>query len=516
MIIKESSLKKGLPKKTPTICPECKKVIVADIYEKDGKVMISKTCDEHGYYEDIYWSDVELYLKAQTWAYDGIGVENPALPVEKGCPFDCGLCPTHTSHTSLANLDLTNRCNLKCPICFANANDAGYVYEPSFDQVVSMMETLRAERPVPCTAIQFAGGEPTIYPHLFDVISKARDLGFAQIQIATNGLLMARKPGFTKKMQEAGMHTIYLQFDGLREENYIAARGVPLLKEKLAAIESCRIGDENMSVVLVPTIINGINDDQVGEIVKFAIENRDVVRSVNFQPVAFTGRIDLDERLAGRFTLPDLVDRMEKQTGITNKDDWFPVPVVTPVSEFMSVISGEPKVAFTPHPNCGLATYIFIDKEGNSTPITRFVDVEGLMKEIYTLAQKSEGKKMMLPVKLKAFDIIKKHFHADKAPEGLNVTKFLKLLQAAMSTGSKDKLADFAWDMMMIGGMHFQDDYNYDIERVKRCVIHYVTPDNLIIPFCAYNGGPTYRTDVEKRHSIPNDEWRARHGGEGL
>lgn len=517
MIIKDSTLKKGLPKKTTTLCPECKKIIEADIFERDGKVMISKTCEEHGFYEDIYWSDVDMYHKAQTWAYDGIGVENPALPVKDGCPFDCGLCPDHTSHTSLANLDLTNRCNLKCPICFANANDAGYVYEPTFEEVVSMMETLRAEKPVPCAAIQFAGGEPTIYPRLFEVIAKAKELGFPQIQIATNGLKMAYEPDFTQKMMDAGMHTIYLQFDGLREENYIAARGKPLLKEKLAAIESCRnTKGGNMSIVLVPTIINGINDDQVGEIVKFAIENRDIVRSVNFQPVAFTGRIDQDERIKGRFTLPDLVDRMGAQTGITNKDDWFPVPVVTPISEFISVISGEPKVAFTPHPNCGLATYLFIDKDGNAIPITRFINVEGLMRELYELAKGSEGKKMMLPVKMKAFGIIKKHFIDEKAPEGLNVTKFLKLMEAVMSSDKKDSLAEFAWDMMMIGGMHFQDDYNYDIERVKRCVIHYVTPDNLIIPFCAYNGGPTYRTEVEKKHSVPLKEWRARHGGEGL
>lgn len=514
MIIQESMLERGLPRSTTSLCPECLKVITADMFERDGKVIISKTCPEHGDFEDIYWSDAELFLKAESWAFDGIGVENPQLPEKDGCPFDCGLCPAHTSHTALANLDLTNRCNLKCPICFANANDAGYVYEPSLEEVVEMLKTLRGIRPVPCAAVQFAGGEPTIYPQFFEAIKAARDLGFPQIQVATNGIKMAQDPTFTQNMQDAGMHTIYLQFDGLREENYVMARGKPLLKEKLAAIESCRNTKNGpMSVVLVPTIVNGLNDDQVGEILRFAIENRDVVRSVNFQPVSFTGRIDQEERLAGRFTLPDLVDRIDKQTGIAGRDDWYPVPVVTPISEFISVLTGDPKMAFTPHPGCGLATYLFIDDKGNATPITRFIDVEALMRDLYDLAKKSEGKKMMLPTKMKAFNLIRKNFIKDKAPEGLNVVKFLKMLESVFSEEEKPALADFAWSMMMVGGMHFQDGYNYDIERVKRCVIHYVTPDSEIIPFCAYNAGPTYRTGVEKKFSVSFDEWREKNKG---
>ncbi len=516
MIIKPSTIKKGLPKKTTTLCPECLKVIHADIFERDGKVMISKTCPEHGDFEDVYWSDVELYLKAEDWAFDGIGVENPQVKASKGCPFDCGLCDIHTSHTALANLDLTNRCNMKCPICFANANDAGYVYEPTFEQVTEMLKTLRAERPVPCAAVQFAGGEPTIYPKVIEVIEKARELGFPQIQIATNGLRMAQEEGFTQRMYEAGMHTIYLQFDGLREENYIAARGRPLLDVKMKAIESVRnTKPDQMSIVLVPTIVNGLNDDQVGEIINFAIENRDVIRSVNFQPVSFTGRIDQEERLAGRFTLPDLVQRAGEQTGITTKDDWYPVPIVTPISEFISVLTGDPKMAFTPHPHCGLATYLFIDENGKAVPITRFIDIDGLMGDLYELAHKSEGKKLKLPLKLKAFNLIRKHFKKDEAPEGLNALKFVKLMESLLSTEDKEALAEISWDLMMIGGMHFQDGYNYDIERVKRCVIHYVTPDNMIIPFCAYNSGPVYRTEVEKKHSVPLDEWRAKHGSEG-
>ena len=514
MVIKESALEAKLPKTTTSLCPECKKIIKADIFEEDGKVMISKTCEEHGFFKDVYWSDVELYKKAERWAFDGLGVENPAVPVEKGCPWDCGLCAIHMSHTSLANLDLTNRCNLRCPICFANANEAGYVYEPSLEEVTLMLKTLRAERPVPVTALQFAGGEPTIYPRFFDAISKARELGFAQIQVATNGLLMANQPGFTKKMHKAGMHTVYLQFDGLREENYIQARGRPLLETKLKAIQSCRETEEPLSVVLVPTIVNNLNDDQLGEIIKFAIENRDVVRAVNFQPVSFAGRIDQKEREHGRFTLPDMVDRLEKQTDFLKREDWFPVPVVTPISEFLSVMAGEPQLAFTPHPHCGLATYLYVDEEGKATPITQFIDVEGLFRDLYELAKKGEGKRFKAPMKIKAFATIKKHFRKDKAPKGLGAVKFLRQLEGVFSSTDKEATADISWGLIMVGGMHFQDLYNYDIERVKRCVIHYATPDGRIIPFCAYNTGPEYRKEVEEKFSVPLDEWRARHGGD--
>lgn len=513
MVIKETTLETVLPKTTQSLCPDCKKIITADIYEEDGKVMISKTCDEHGYFKDVYWSDVELYKKAESWAFDGVGVENPAIPVEKGCPWDCGLCDIHLSHTSLANLDLTNRCNLRCPICFANANDAGYVFEPTFEEVTKMLETLRAERPVACTALQFAGGEPTIYPRFFDAVAKASELGFAQIQIATNGIKMANEPGFTQKMLDAGLHTVYLQFDGLKEENYIEARGRPLLETKLKAVQSCReTSPSKLSVVLVPTMVNGLNDDQLGDILKFAIENRDVVRSVNYQPVSFAGRIDTEEREKGRFTLPDMVDRLEKQTDFISREDWYPVPVVTPISEFLSVMFGEPQLAFTSHPHCGLATYLYIDEDGTPTPIPRFLDVDGLFRDLLELARQSEGKKFKAPMKIKAFNLIRKHFKKDKAPKGLSATKFLRKLEGVFSSTAKEATAEISWGLIMVGGMHFQDLYNYDIERVKRCVIHYAVPDGRIIPFCAYNTGPEYRAEVEKKFSISFDEYRARHG----
>ncbi|MEM0448606.1 MAG: radical SAM protein [Methanomassiliicoccales archaeon] len=515
MIAKPSTLQKGLPKKTESLCPECAKVIPATIFEENGKVMMEKECPEHGKNKDVYWSDKELYLKAENFAYDGIGVENPAIPNAKVCPNECGLCQLHLTHTCLANVDLTNRCNLKCPICFANANAAGYVYEPSYDEIVKMLKMLRDERPVPTPAVQFSGGEPTIYPRFIDVIAKAKEMNFAQIQVATNGIRFAREPEFLEKAARAGMNTIYLQFDGIKDDIYVASRGVPLWEVKKKVIENVRKMERPPSIVLVPTVVKGINDNMVGDIFRFALKNMDVVRGINFQPVAFTGRIDQEERAKMRYTLPDLITDLEKQTnGQLRKDDFFPVPTVVPISTLASALLEQNKVTFTTHPHCGMATYLFVKSENEVVPLTRFVKVEPLFKELYDLSLKAEKAKLKLPSKVKALNILKKHMIEENIPDGLSTTQFLKMIGTVLSDSSKQALAKFSWNMMFIGGMHFQDNYNYDIERVKRCAIHYTTPDGRIIPFCAYNGGPTYRTEIEKRFSVPLAEWRKRHGEE--
>jgi uncharacterized radical SAM superfamily Fe-S cluster-containing enzyme len=483
--------------------------------EDNGKVVMEKTCPKHGNFRDVIWSDAAMYLRVEKWAKDGVGVKNPAIPKAKQCPFDCGLCDLHLSHTALANVDLTNRCNLKCPICFANANSAGYVYEPDYDTVVKMLQMLRDQRPVPCPAVQFSGGEPTIHPRFFDIIKVARQMGFAQVQAATNGIKFAESVEFGQKAHDAGLNTIYLQFDGLRSEIYKRARGKDLLDVKQKAIENLRKVPNRPSVVLVPTIVKGVNDDQVWPIMDYALRNMDIVRGVNYQPVAFTGRITSEELEKGRYTLTDLAHDMEKQSGgKIMASDWYPVPTVVGVSELVSAIAGKDMVTFTNHVHCGLATYLFVKDENNIVPVTRFIDVEGLFVELYALAKKARGKRVQLFTKVKAYNLIKKYMIKDKVPGGMDTIEFLKVLRRVFSEDTKKGLSKFSWKMMYVGAMHFQDSYNYDIERVKRCSIHYTTPDMKLIPFCAYNSGPVYRTGVEKKFSIPLAEWRKKHGEE--
>jgi uncharacterized radical SAM superfamily Fe-S cluster-containing enzyme len=482
--------------KTKSICPECLEVIDAEVYEAGGKIRLKKKCEKHGEFDDVYWSDAELYHNASKWRYDGnAGITH--TKADKGCPFDCGLCPEHKSSTMLALIDLTNRCNQRCPTCFANAAAAGYLYEPTMEQLREMMLLLRSETP-PCPAVQFAGGEPTIRAEFVDIVKMARSIGFSHIQVATNGIALAKSEELCRRAKEAGLHTVYLQFDGVTDEPYKILRGIPALKTKLKAIESCRRSGLK-SVVLVPTLMKGVNDDQVGDLVRFAAENLDVVKGVNAQPVAFEGRIDASERESGRITIPDFIHLLEEQTdGEISKECFYPVPFVVPFSYFVEAWKGVPQLEFTVHPHCGAATYVFVE-DGRFIPITEFVDVEGLME--FLMARAAEVQKSRIG-KIKAvaglISALRKFVDNDKAPEGLDS---LSLLGSILGIGNREAIAEFHRKALFIGAMHFQDAYNFDLERVKRCGIHYATPDLRIIPFCTYNA--IHRPSVEKAFSLP-------------
>jgi uncharacterized radical SAM superfamily Fe-S cluster-containing enzyme len=348
-------LQRGLPKTTESLCPECTKVIAAEIFEENGKVVMQKFCGEHGSFRDIVFSDVGLYLKMEEWNFgDNLGLSNPHVEGAKACPDDCGLCGMHTSHTALANVDLTNRCNLTCPVCFANANVAGYLYEPGIDQVRTMLETLRNERPVDGRVVQFSGGEPTIHPQFFEILTMAREMGFTHIQAATNGIELANLE-FAQKAKQAGLATLYLQFDGVTDDVYRHTLGRALLETMMKVIENCRA--TGMKIVFVPTIVKGLNDHQIGDIVRVAIDNIDTVSGISFQPVAFTGRIAKHELLAKRFTLADLAGCVGEQTGITKLDeDWFPLACVTPFSKLTAAIRGTGVPTISSHPHCSLGT----------------------------------------------------------------------------------------------------------------------------------------------------------------
>ena len=403
-------LQKGLPKTTQSICPECLQVIDARLFEEDGAVYMEKTCVEHGEFRDKIYSDARLYLKMEEWEFgDNRGLENPAIQDATRCPDDCGLCSMHTSHTVLSNVDLTNRCNLTCPVCFANANAAGYLYEPSFEQITGMLEGLRAQRPVPNRVVQFSGGEPTLYPRFMDVLRKATELGFTHIQAATNGISFANLE-FAQAAKEAGLHTLYLQFDGLNDDIYLRTRGQRLMETKLAAIENCR--KAGLKIVFVPTIVKGVNDHQLGDMVRFAIDNIDCVSGFSFQPVAFTGRINRRDLEAKRFTQSDLAHCISEQTGMTDKyNDWFPLSCTSPFSKLLSALQNFQRPNLTSHPHCAMGTYLYVDPVSKkAVPITRFFDVGAMLRDIDLLARKAEGARVKLFSKVSAWNSLRRHF----------------------------------------------------------------------------------------------------------
>jgi 7,8-dihydro-6-hydroxymethylpterin dimethyltransferase len=484
-------------KTTRSICPECLQALDAEIYEDGGKVFIKKTCPEHGSYQELYWSDYDQYMRAEKFRFDGEGIQNPRTEKNKGCPNDCGICPEHKSSTALAIIDVTNRCNLKCPVCFANASAAGYVYEPTTEQITGMLENLRANKPVPATALQFSGGEPTIREELFDFIQKAKELGFQHVEVNTNGLRISKDVEYAKKLKAAGISTIYLQFDGLTSDVYKFIRGVDLLETKMKAIQNLREAGYD-SVVLVVTLVKGVNDGQLGDIVNFALKNFDVVRCINVQPVSLCGRLPQQEREKMRITIPDFMRLMEEQTkGTIKASDFYPVPTVAPIAKAVGALKDKRYLEFTGHPHCGMATYLFVEN-GKTTPITRIANVEkftGAMKKVYEEAKK--GNKNRAKLRLVG------------AARYVKFSFLRKYVLRVLTEGSYESLGDLQRKSLLLTSMHFMDPYNFDLERVQRCLIHYAVPDGRIIPFCTYNS--IHRPAVEKKLGIPIKEWQSKH-----
>jgi len=498
---------KGLPKRTQSLCPECVQLLEARLFEENGAVYMEKTCPSHGPFRDKIYSDVKLYLKMEEFEFgDNRGLENPQILGATRCPDDCGLCSLHTSHTVLSNVDLTNRCNLTCPVCFANANVQGYLYEPSFEQVRLMLKTLRDQRPTPNRVVQFSGGEPTLHPQFHDILRLAAEMGFTHIQAATNGIKFADLE-FAQKAQEAGLHTLYLQFDGVSDEVYLRTRGQRLAEMKLKVIENCR--QAGLKIIFVPTIVKGINDHQIGDMIRLAIDNIDCVSGFSFQPVCFTGRINRRDLEAKRFTQSDLAHAVADQTGLTDKyDDWFPLSCTSPFSKLLSALQSYNRPNITCHPHCGIGTYLYVDQASKkAVPITRFFDMPGMLREIDLLARSAQAAKIKLFSKISAWQKVRKYFKPEFAPPGLTFERFLHTLQGMTdhSYGRGQSDGTFTYKTLLVAGMHFMDAYNYDIERVKRCVIHYSAPNGMVYPFCIYNSGPYFREKIEKEFSVPFD-----------
>ncbi|MBI5025660.1 MAG: radical SAM protein [Nitrospirae bacterium] len=490
---------KGLPKSTLSLCPECLAIIPAREYEKDGKVLMTKECMEHGVFNDIISSDVRIFHEMERWHFkEGRGVSNPQVTDATKCPTECGICNMHLTHTAIANIDLTGRCNLSCNICFADSNK--YIYEPSFDEVYQMLKKLQDERPAPCTTVQYTGGEPTIHPRFLDIVKASKELGFTHIQVATNGVKFS-DPEFAMKAKEAGLQYLYLQMDGVTDDVYEKIRGRKLLDIKLKAIESAR--KAGLRIIFVPTIIRGVNDHQIGDLIRLAFENLDVLTGISIQPIVFTGRYHEEHRLKERYTLADMILDVSRQTGFADPyNDWFSLNSGTPFVQLAEALTGTSVSNHTCHPHCGVMTLLFVDKNRNAVSITRFLDLFNVLKDIEGIASKAKKRHFKMFSKLKMLNVLYKRFKPENAPEGLTFTKFLKTLDgyADKKYTWTDEHKGHTYKTFFIFGMHFMDNYNYDLQRIGRCAVHYSAVDGKLYPFCTYNSGYTFRNQVEKQY----------------
>src|ERR1700752_2015224 len=399
----------GWPRTTDSLCPNCvreareeiisgkkdvsvlinEKVgeIKAQIIERDGEIWMVKDCPTHGHFEDMMAID----SKFLSWIEQNFpGRDIPAHNDED--LHKHGSSTVRYGRGAVLTVDLTNRCNMMCDPCFMDANQVGFVHELSMDEIKEILNNAISIKPRRQMSVQFSGGEPTISPHFIEAIKYSRKVGYNSVQAATNGIEFAKSKEFCREAFEAGLRYVYFQFDGIGNDANSHRQIGNLFDVKLRALEN--IHEAGIEIVLVTTIVNNLNNDQVGPIVKFAMENPDKICLVAFQPVSFTGRdedITPERRMKQRYTLSHLAKDVSSQIGkIEPTRDWFPISIISPFAEFADLSHGPEAqwgtVSCGCHPNCGIGTGMLINKETKEwAPVPLFLNVPGLIEDIHKI-----------------------------------------------------------------------------------------------------------------------------------
>jgi uncharacterized radical SAM superfamily Fe-S cluster-containing enzyme len=530
----------GWPRTTDSLCPTCVREIrtrilsgeqsieslidqhvgeiPAAIFERDGRVVIEKTCPTHGTFTDTLATNPAFLERLES--------------LFPGRDFDAVTDRLHNHGSSsikhgrgaVLTIDLTNRCNMMCDPCFMDANQVGYVHELSLDEVKQLLHDALSIKPKRQMTVQFSGGEPTISPIFLDAVRYARDVGYFSIQAATNGIRFAQEPEYAVEARDAGMRIAYLQFDGVTEHANAHRKVGNLFEVKLRAIEHLHAA--GIDVCLVVTIVNTINNDQVGAIVKFALQNCDKISFVSFQPVSFTGRdegISDEERHAKRYTLSQLAEDLKRQTGVTEPlRDWFPLSASSVMSDVTDLLKGPGADWGTLkcgcHPDCGVGMAFMINKTTKQwAPLSAFVNVDRVLQDARVIADSARGR--LLTVAQTALSLLR-NYSPLRAPEGFRLVDLLHKFdkQSGGQLGGKLGARDNGnrksdpWLLMFVAGMWFQDLWTYDFRRTEMCIIPYATQMGEI-SFCAYNTGVGWRQIVEKMHQNATvAEWYRTHG----
>lgn len=424
--------------KTKSVCPVCLRVVPAErAVGEDGNIYLQKTCPEHGDFSVLIWEGgIVDYLM---WDTAGEKKDTPknAVPVRDGCPYDCGLCADHESAGCCVLLELTNRCNLRCPVCFASAGE----HEPHdmpMEEIAAQYDLLMS-RGGPFN-IQLSGGEPTMRDDLPEIIGLGIVKGFSYFQLNTNGLRLASEAGYAETLRDAGLSCVFLQFDGLDDGVYTALRGRPLLEIKKKAIEACAAA--GLGVVLVPVVAPGVNDGQLGAILNFARTNMPHIRGVHFQPVSYFGRCGLDTPET-RITIPRMLRLIEAQTG-----GWMKA------ADFGGGGAESPYCSFH-------ASYM----------------------------RRADGTFKALPRRKSACSCSSADTRTYVARQwGGGADEETAEADGLAETSALDDFLEKAREnTFSVSGMLFQDAWNLDLDRLRRCKISEADSQRGMVPFCAYN-----------------------------
>jgi uncharacterized radical SAM superfamily Fe-S cluster-containing enzyme len=524
----------GWPRDTDSLCPRCVPEIrqrildgkepidilynsrpgeiKAKVIERDGKILMVKDCAVHGHFEDVMAMDTAFFKHLED-VFPGrdIRAHNDSTLHKHGSSTI-----TH-GRGSVLTVDLTNRCNMMCDPCFMDANQVGFVHELTWDDVRTLLDNAITIKPKRQMSVQFSGGEPTLSPFFLDAVRYAREVGYTSVQAATNGIEFAKSPEFCKKAADAGLRYAYLQFDGIGNAANSHRKVGNLFDVKLRAIEN--LYSNGVDIVPVITIINGINNEQVGRVIQFALDNPKKIPFLSFQPVSFTGRdeaITDERRAAQRYTLSHLAHDVKSQTGLGEPvRDWFPISFISTFSDWSDLVHGPTatwgQLSCGCHPNCGVGMAVMVDKETKeSVPFTAFVNADQLAKDVAHVNDAARGKWMSIIGMALALG---RNYDPFKSPTHFRFTDLMaKFDKTFGATGKsygkvgKDRTMDDIeqrrrdrWNFLFIAGMWFQDLFNYDFRRTEQCIIPYATQEGEI-SFCAYNTGIGWRNIIEKMH----------------
>ena len=451
---------------TRSLCPECKRVIDAQILFRDNRVIMRKRCPSHGWFEALVFGDAKLYADIAPYNKPGTLPLKFQTEVKDGCPYDCGLCPEHKQHACLGLIEINSACNLDCPLCFANSGThlARDGFELDHGQVGFMLDSFVAAEGTP-EVVQLSGGEPTLHPLLPDFVALAQGRGIRHVMINTNGLKLAHDDRLLSRLADL-KPTVYLQFDGFDPGTNLALRGrQDLVETKLKTLD--RLAEADVRAVLVAAIELGVNDHEIGKIVDFGLRHP-AIFGVNFQP-AFRAQRHLAMDPMNRMTIPDVLKALELQTaGRFRMDDFVPVPCCMPT--------------------CNFVTYALLSGD-EVTPITRLVDVEGHLdylknrtlatfdQEILATLERLWSSSAAVGSDIAAGDVHRAvNGSASRCPAchvGLPLS----------SHGS----SDLARHVFMVNTRDFMDPWTFNVKNVMKCCVEFVIPDGRLIPFCAYN-----------------------------
>jgi len=438
---------------TRSFCSSCHELCDAKVIIKNGSAYLLKTCPAHGEELELFEEDASYLFETHKYLKPGNRLKADT-PIRRGCPFDCGLCPDHEQHTCIGLIEVTQACDLVCPVCYA---DAGRGEHLPLDRIEAMMDFYKAREGGKPEILQVSGGEPTSHPQIEEILKLAKKKRFKYVMLNTNGLRVSEDKDLAAFLRSLTPgFEVYLQFDGLKEKAYQKLRGRKLLEVKLAAIENLRAA--GVPITLVSTIARGVNDDQIGELVKFGLAT-DHIRGINFQPVAYFGR-GTGENLENRVTLSGIRREIERQTGgIFKKDDIVPLPCDVD------------RVAVT----------YAVKKDGDYIPITSKIQVDNYLELIDNTMD------------FRAEDLVKNAI-AKSITKGIGcdcvrlMDELATILPEGYMKWTPQRRADFInTNTFRITISSFVDEYNFDAKSIRRECVHVITPDLKRIPFSTYN-----------------------------